>query len=127
MASLMQSRILGRVAGRPAAAFRAVAPRATVSIVSRPSSTPSSFLGGSFCSSVVERAPSNRGSLLVLAAGGKSMGCTKGGTRRKRRRTSGFRTRKLTKSGRNVLKARRKKGRHSLAPASERASAGKKH
>jgi ribosomal protein L34 len=40
---------------------------------------------------------------------------------------SGFRTRKLTKAGRAILKARRKKGRHCLSPASETASAGKKH
>ena len=46
---------------------------------------------------------------------------------RKRRRTSGFRTRKLTKSGRAILKARRKKGRHVLSPASETGTAGKKH
>lgn len=47
--------------------------------------------------------------------------------RRKRRRTSGFRARLATKAGRKVLKGRRKRGRHSLAPASETASAGKKH
>ncbi len=47
--------------------------------------------------------------------------------RRKRRRVSGYRTRKLTKAGRAVLKARRKRGRHSLCPASETGSAGKKH
>jgi large subunit ribosomal protein L34 len=37
------------------------------------------------------------------------------GTRRKRRRTSGFRARMRTKNGQNVIKARRRKGRHRLA------------
>eukprot|EP00891_Asterochloris_glomerata_P000545 jgi/Astpho2/545/Aster-x0938 len=37
--------------------------------------------------------------------------------RRKRVRVSGFRARKLTHGGRNVIKARRKKGRHTICPA----------
>lgn len=37
------------------------------------------------------------------------------GTRRKRRRTSGFRARMRTKNGQNVIKARRSKGRYRLA------------
>ena len=37
---------------------------------------------------------------------------------RARTRTSGFRARMQTPSGRAVLKARRKKGRHTLCPAS---------
>ncbi|MDX2216085.1 MAG: 50S ribosomal protein L34 [Oculatellaceae cyanobacterium bins.114] len=37
------------------------------------------------------------------------------GTRRKRRRTSGFRARMRTSNGQNVIKARRSKGRHRLA------------
>lgn len=35
--------------------------------------------------------------------------------KRKRARTHGFRKRNATKAGRNVLKARRRKGRHQLA------------
>mgnify|MGYP001959465186 CR=1 FL=1 len=54
---------------------------------------------------------------LVVTAGGKSIGCTLGGTRRKRARTSGFRTRIASASGRKVLKNRRAKGRKVLAPA----------
>ena len=46
--------------------------------------------------------------------------------RRKRRRVSGFRARMATKNGQKVLAARKKKGRHSLCPASEKSSAGKK-
>lgn len=45
---------------------------------------------------------------------------------RARRRTSGFRTRMQTKTGRRVLKLRRKKGRKNICPASTRSSAGKK-
>ena len=46
----------------------------------------------------------------------KGLGCTLGGTRRKRARVSGFRVRSATVGGRKVLAARRKKGRHNLAP-----------
>ncbi|MBF2009133.1 MULTISPECIES: 50S ribosomal protein L34 [Chlorogloeopsis] len=37
------------------------------------------------------------------------------GTCRKRKRTSGFRARMRTPDGRNVLRARRRKGRHRLS------------
>ncbi|NJR19148.1 50S ribosomal protein L34 [Brunnivagina elsteri] len=40
---------------------------------------------------------------------------TLGGTNRKRKRTSGFRARMRTPTGRNVIKARRRKGRHRLS------------
>ena len=40
---------------------------------------------------------------------------TLNGTRRKQKRTSGFRARMRTKNGRKVIQARRKKGRSKLA------------
>lgn len=40
---------------------------------------------------------------------------TLGGTSRKRKRVSGFRARMRTKNGRNVIKARRTKGRARLS------------
>jgi large subunit ribosomal protein L34 len=40
---------------------------------------------------------------------------TLGGTVRKRKRTSGFRARMRTATGRRVIQARRKKGRHRLS------------
>ncbi|TAE61718.1 MAG: 50S ribosomal protein L34 [Nostocales cyanobacterium] len=40
---------------------------------------------------------------------------TLGGTCRKRKRTSGFRARMQTPTGRRVISARRKKGRHRLS------------
>lgn len=54
------------------------------------------------------------------------MGNTLRGTKRCRRRTSGFRTRMQTPNGRKVLAARRKRGRKTLCPASTRSSGGKK-
>lgn len=65
-------------------------------------------------SHVLERR--ERGALVVVN-GGKSIGCTLSGTRRKRARTSGFRARIATPKGKKVLKARRAKGRKVLAPA----------
>jgi len=55
--------------------------------------------------------------LVVEANKKKGLGCTLGGTRRKRARVSGFRARMATVGGRKVLQARRKKGRKVLAPA----------
>jgi large subunit ribosomal protein L34 len=40
---------------------------------------------------------------------------TLGGTSRKRKRTSGFRARMRNQDGQNVIKARRRKGRHRLS------------
>ncbi|NJM20094.1 MAG: 50S ribosomal protein L34 [Richelia sp. RM2_1_2] len=40
---------------------------------------------------------------------------TLGGTCRKRKRTSGFRARMRTPDGRNVIRARRSRGRHRLS------------
>lgn len=42
---------------------------------------------------------------------------TLGGSRRKKVKTSGFRSRMQTKAGREVLKRRRLKGRKKLAPS----------
>lgn len=50
----------------------------------------------------------------------KGKGCTLEGTKRARARTSGFRMRLKTAAGRKVVQARRKKGRKSLAPASNK-------
>ncbi|CAL6379509.1 unnamed protein product [Bathycoccus prasinos] len=65
---------------------------------------------------VTPSASNGRGA-LVITAGGRSIGCTLGGTRRKTARKSGFFARKATPNGRRVLKARMKKGRKVLAPA----------
>ena len=55
---------------------------------------------------------------LTVAQNAKnSLGCTLHGTRRKRARVSGFRTRRRTPGGRRVLARRRRKGRKVLCPA----------
>lgn len=56
----------------------------------------------------------------------KGLGGTLHGTRRARARTSGFRTRLKSRSGKKVIAARRKKGRHTLAPGSLTKKNGKK-
>ena len=56
-----------------------------------------------------------RGALVVVAGGDPSGAPST--ARRARARTSGFRARLATPTGRKVLKARRKKGRKYLAPA----------
>jgi|TARA_B110000977_G_C10692255_1_gene343964 large subunit ribosomal protein L34 len=68
-------------------------------------------------SAMATRKPAVGRGALVVTAGGRSLGCTLHGTRRARARTSGFRARLQTASGRKVLKLRRKKGRKYLAPA----------
>lgn len=68
-------------------------------------------------SAVATRKPALGRGALVVTAGGNSIGNTLRGTRRARARTSGFRARLQTPSGRKVLKLRRKKGRKYLAPA----------
>ncbi|GFR39855.1 hypothetical protein Agub_g352 [Astrephomene gubernaculifera] len=130
MASLLAAR--GTFVARTSAPVKCVASmrsamtsRAIMPFTPRVAQT-SSFLGGSFAGSSLVRVAPARGSLLVMANAKKSIACTKEGTNRKRRRTSGFRTRLATKNGRKVLKARRAKGRHSICPASERKSGGKK-
>ena len=66
----------------------------------------------------VQRLAFRMGAPLRIEANGKnSIGNTKGGTRRARTRTSGFRARRLTPGGRKVLAARRKRGRKVLVPA----------
>ena len=62
-------------------------------------------------------APS-RAPLTVVANSRTSMGCTKRGTRRRATRTSGFRARMATPSGRAIIRARRKKGRKVLCTKS---------
>ena len=57
-------------------------------------------------------------SLTVECNRKKGKGCTLEGTRRKRARVSGFRTRIASPGGLKVLAARRKKGRKVLVPAS---------
>jgi large subunit ribosomal protein L34 len=67
---------------------------------------------------VALRTPTTNGrGALVVVAGGNSIGNTLHGTRRARARTSGFRARLQSPTGRRVLKARRAKGRKYLAPA----------
>jgi len=57
--------------------------------------------------------------LMVEANAKKGMqGNLQGATNKARARTSGFRTRMASPNGRNVLKARRAKGRKDLVPAS---------
>eukprot|EP00199_Chlamydomonas_sp_CCMP681_P004946 CAMPEP_0119108234 /NCGR_PEP_ID=MMETSP1180-20130426/13539_1 /TAXON_ID=3052 ORGANISM="Chlamydomonas cf sp, Strain CCMP681" /NCGR_SAMPLE_ID=MMETSP1180 /ASSEMBLY_ACC=CAM_ASM_000741 /LENGTH=122 /DNA_ID=CAMNT_0007093825 /DNA_START=11 /DNA_END=379 /DNA_ORIENTATION=- len=111
-----------RVAVRPS---MGMAGRAMVAPVARPFQS-SSFLGGSMAPCIVTRAPS-RGALQVVASK-VSMGCTINGkgSNKKRRTTSGYRTRAETPSGRAILKARRKKGRAVLCTASMKKSGGKK-
>lgn len=58
-----------------------------------------------------------RAPLLVECNKKKGLGCTLGGTRRKRAKVSGFRARMATVGGRKVIVARRKKGRKVLCPA----------
>jgi large subunit ribosomal protein L34 len=57
-------------------------------------------------------------SLTIECNRKKGKGCTLEGTRRKRARVSGFRTRIASVGGAKVLAARRKKGRKVLVPAS---------
>ena len=116
----------GRRATRAAAEQRVATRRAARTW--RPRRTPPPYTpAGTFSSSVLAPTrPAGRGALTVVAAGGNSMGNTLRGTKRCRRRVSGFRTRMASANGRHVLAARRKKGRKNLCPASTRLSGGKK-
>jgi len=72
-------------------------------------------------------APVDRGALVVVAAAGNaknSLGARKsnGGSNLTKKRTSGYRARKASVGGRKVLKARRRRGRKRLVPASEASS-----
>ncbi|KAI8108072.1 hypothetical protein M9434_006102 [Picochlorum sp. BPE23] len=73
-------------------------------------------LAGMVISPLRKLARGNRGPLVVEANRKKGLGSTTFGTRRKRARVSGFRTRMASVGGRKVLKARRKKGRKNLVP-----------
>lgn len=59
-----------------------------------------------------------RAPLTIVANSKTSIGCTKRGTRRRATRTSGFRARMATPTGRAVIRARRKKGRKVLCTKS---------
>lgn len=129
-AALMRGSALSAFTGRMGVARRmnavplAPRPAMLMPVVTGPSC---SFLGGSMARPLLTPSPvRGRGALLVMANAKKSLGCTKQGTRRARRRTSGFRTRMASPTGRKVLKLRRKRGRKNLCPASERSSGGKK-
>eukprot|EP00232_Nephroselmis_pyriformis_P002662 CAMPEP_0182913260 /NCGR_PEP_ID=MMETSP0034_2-20130328/37945_1 /TAXON_ID=156128 /ORGANISM="Nephroselmis pyriformis, Strain CCMP717" /LENGTH=141 /DNA_ID=CAMNT_0025049973 /DNA_START=18 /DNA_END=443 /DNA_ORIENTATION=+ len=76
---------------------------------------PAKRLGG-------DRAP------LEIVAGkrGGGMGANRVGSKVSRMKTSGFRARMSSPTGKSVIKARRKKGRKTLAPASCRGSAKQK-
>lgn len=90
-----------------------------------PTVAPTFFLSAGLSTPGLIRPTQQRGALIVMANAKKSLGCTKGGTRRARARTSGFRTRMASPTGRKVLKGRRKKGRANLCPPSERRTGGK--
>ncbi|PNW88448.1 hypothetical protein CHLRE_01g030050v5 [Chlamydomonas reinhardtii] len=124
MASMLMSRVAAAPVKAVACMRSAMTTRAIAPITARPAT--SSFMGGSFAGSSMTRVAPARGGLVVMANAKKSIACTKEGTNRKRRRTSGFKARMATKNGRKVIKARRAKGRHSLCPASEGKSGGKK-
>lgn len=74
------------------------------------------FFVGMVLSPLRKLSRGNRGPLVVEANRKKGLGSTTFGTRRKRARVSGFRTRMASVGGRKVLKARRKKGRKNLVP-----------
>ncbi|XRB06633.1 ribosomal protein L34 [Pycnococcus provasolii] len=71
-------------------------------------------------------APFRRAMPAVECNRKKGLGGTLSGTRRASARTSGWRTRNKSVSGKKVIAARRKKGRHTIAPASIRKANGKK-
>ncbi|KAJ7295824.1 hypothetical protein O6H91_Y161700 [Diphasiastrum complanatum] len=89
-------------------------------------SSSSSYLGGnSLRSTMFEIRPLllRRINVLKVRAGKTSLGCTKRSkSRLSRARTSGFRVRMQTPTGRNVLKRRRAKGRKRLVPATNPSS-----
>lgn len=79
----------------------------------------SAFTGLSLGVGAVRGAMGRGLGLMVEANAKKGMqGNLQGATNKARARTSGFRTRMASANGRNVLAARRKKGRKDLCPAS---------
>ena len=104
----------GAVSGPPSATFSS---RFIPRLAHKPHFPVIHSSGVAMPSAMATRKPAVGRGALVVTAGGRSLGCTLHGTRRARARTSGFRARLQTASGRKVLKLRRKKGRKYLAPA----------
>ncbi|KAK9811775.1 hypothetical protein WJX72_009797 [[Myrmecia] bisecta] len=76
-----------------------------------------SSFAGMILGNISKACTSLRRPFFIEANNKRCIGDTLRGTRRRRTRVSGYRTRAQTPSGRKVLKARRAKGRKALCPA----------